>query len=247
MRSQQRSPGTRIANAGARAHPPPAPGRPRGGESGGEGMQTHRRSHRAPHSRCLTRQRGASGDACPRAAASAATSQIGRRVGGLFIHRAVMGARALCPSPALWPPGRRGCTLVAAAPTLFATNLKAFSRGRLAKYSIVNCCCAAKSRCGDAAIAAPGVAGLHPFDFSSPPRASRHCGQVLRSTDIKAASWDGTRDCRREVAGPGPQSQGFRGARQKTWRANAHGRRSMPRYDWVGGPSFASNKARAER
>ena len=39
-------------------------------------------------------------------------------------------------------------------------------------------------------IGGPGVAGLHPFDFSSRPRASRRCGQVLRSADIKADSCD---------------------------------------------------------
>jgi hypothetical protein len=35
-----------------------------------------------------------------------------------------------------------------------------------------------------AAIGGSGVAGLHPFDFSSRPRASRSYGQVLRSIDI---------------------------------------------------------------
>ena len=43
---------------------------------------------------------------------------------------------------------------------------------------------------GVAAIGGSGVAGLHPFDFSSRPRASRHCGQVLRSADIKADGCD---------------------------------------------------------
>ncbi len=37
---------------------------------------------------------------------------------------------------------------------------------------------------GVAAIGGSGVAGLHPFDFSSRPRASRSYGQVLRSIDI---------------------------------------------------------------
>jgi hypothetical protein len=37
---------------------------------------------------------------------------------------------------------------------------------------------------GAAAIGGSGVAGLHPFDFSSRPRASRSYGQVLRSIDI---------------------------------------------------------------
>ena len=36
-------------------------------------------------------------------------TQIGRRVGGVFIHwSAVKEARGLLPSPVLWPPGRRG-------------------------------------------------------------------------------------------------------------------------------------------
>ena len=50
--------------------------------------------------------------------------------------------------------------------------------------------------CGDRC---RGVAGSHPCRFSSGPRASRHCGRVLRSTDIEADNWDGTRDSRGET------------------------------------------------
>jgi hypothetical protein len=104
MRSQLRSPGTRIANAGRqtqRQQLPPA-GSAEGGEREGGDMQEHRRSHRAAQRRCPTRSRAATR---ARSAAPAASSQIGRPAHSCG---AVEVARVLCPSPALWSPGRRG-------------------------------------------------------------------------------------------------------------------------------------------
>jgi len=65
-----------------------------------------------------------------------------------------------------------------------------------------------------------GPLRLHPFDFSSRLRASLHCGQVLRSADIKADSCDGRGDFRGESF-EGPMFSGVRGgnlARCRSWR-----------------------------
>ena len=70
-------------------------------------------------------------------------------------------------------------------------------------------------------IGGSGVAGLHPFDFRSRPRASRRCGQVLRSADIKAHGGDGRGDLRGGSFGR-PVFAGVRGenlARSRSWPA----------------------------
>ena len=93
---------------------------------------------------------------------------------------------------------------------------------------------------GVAAIGGSGVAGLHPFDFSSRPRASRRCGQVLRSADIKAHGGDGRGDLRGGSFGR-PVFAGVRGenlARSRSWPAAGLSvwRAARSRGGWPAGP-----------
>ncbi len=93
---------------------------------------------------------------------------------------------------------------------------------------------------GVAAIGGSGVAGLHPFDFSSRLRASRRCGQVLRSADIKAHGGDGRGDLRGGSFGR-PVFAGVRGenlARSRSWPAAELSvwRAARSRGGWPAGP-----------
>ena len=90
------------------------------------------------------------------------------------------------------------------------------------------------------AIGGSGVAGLHPFDFSSRLRASRRCGQVLRSADIKAHGGDGRGDLRGGSFGR-PVFAGVRGenlARSRSWAAAGLSvwRATRSRGGWPAGP-----------
>ena len=89
-------------------------------------------------------------------------------------------------------------------------------------------------------IGGSGVAGLHPFDFSSRLRASRRCGQVLRSADIKAHGGDGRGDLRGGSFGR-PVFAGVRGenlARTRSWPAAELSvwRATRSRGGWPAGP-----------
>jgi hypothetical protein len=70
--------------------------------------------------------------------------------------------------------------------------------------------------------------GWHPFDFQIKTlrevrlRASRHCGQVLRSADIKADGGDGFH--RRRTSSEG-KANGHGWFHVESWRDPAHGRR----------------------
>ena len=69
-------------------------------------------------------------------------------------------------------------------------------------------------------IGGAGVAGLHPFDFSKPTRASRHCGQ--RFCDLATSKQ--TTAMAAVIFGPKvSEGQCFRGFAAESWRDVAHG------------------------